>query len=175
MPHILNPQSRVPAISVPLIGGGTFSMAEASPDNFQLIMFYRGLHCPKCRVQLETANKIFDDLKSRGYDLVAISMDDEERARKAHEEWDIKNIPLGYNLPLLTAKAFGLFISDARDGSAEPAIFSEPGLFVVQPDGTLYAEYLQNTPFGRPDLEEISKGLDFVLKNNYPIRGTSVA
>lgn len=175
MTNILNPQSKVPALNVPLIGGGQFNMAEASPENFQIIVFFRGLHCPKCKQQLEDINGKAKDLSSRGYDVVAISMDSEERAKQTAEEWDIGNIPLGYELSLMTAKSYGLFISDGRPDSKEPKIFSEPGLFVVKPDGTLYAEYLQNTPFGRPPISEIANGLDFVVKNNYPIRGTSVA
>ena len=175
MTNILNPQSKVPALNVPLIGGGEFTMAEASPENFQIIVFYRGLHCPKCQAQLKDIDGKMEDLKSRGYDVIAISMDSEEKAQKTKKEWNIDNLPLGYGLPLMTAKAYGLFISDGRPDSKEPKIFSEPGLFVVKPDGTLYAEYLQNTPFGRPPISDIADGLDFVVKNDYPIRGTSVA
>lgn len=79
-----------------------------------------------------------------------------------------------YGLELMDAKSLGLFISDSISDK-EPHIFSEPGVFVVRPDGTLYAEYIQNTSFGRPDMEDILGGLNFVVKNDYPTRGASVA
>ena len=175
MPTLINPRSIVPEMDLPLLGGGEFNIRDAKPDNFTIIIAYRGLHCPKCKTQLQAADKIFEDLKSRGYDVVAVSMDGEVKARKARMDWELKNIPIAYDLDLMTAKAWGLFISDKREGSEEPDIFSEPGLFVVKPDGALYAEYVQNTPFGRPPLADIANGLDFVVEKGYPTRGTSTA
>ena len=49
---------------------------------------------------------------------------------------------VGYGLPLKDARAWGLYISTSRGktsaGIEEPALFSEPGLFLVRPDSTLY-------------------------------------
>jgi peroxiredoxin len=42
----LMPRQKVPALSVPLVGGGTWSLADQSPENFTMVVFYRGLHCP---------------------------------------------------------------------------------------------------------------------------------
>jgi len=146
-----------------------------SPEKFTIIIAYRGLHCPKCKEQLKNIDPMIPDLKSKGYNLVAVSMDGEDRAKKAVEEWGLKNISVAYDMGLLKAKEWGLFVSDKREGSEEPARFSEPGLFVVKPDGSLYAEYIQNTPFGRPPMDDIISGLEYVVEHKYPVRGTSVA
>lgn len=176
MPELINPKSRVPELDLPLVGGGQYDLHNAKrPEKFTIVVAYRGLHCPKCKSQLQTIDPMVSDLKSKGYDILAVSMDGEARATKAVNEWDLQNIPVGYDMGLLTAKEWGLFISDKREGSDEPDLFSEPGLFVVKPDGSLYAEYLQNTPFGRPPLDDIIQGLEFVVENDYPVRGTSVA
>lgn len=49
---------------------------------------------------------------------------------------------MGYDLSLTAARQWGLFIGTSRGttsiGIEEPALFSEPGVFIVQPDGTLY-------------------------------------
>ena len=174
MPNLLEPRTRVPAIDVPLIQGGTFTMAEASPDNFQIIVCYRGVHCPKCKKQLQAIDPMVADIRAAGHDIVAISMDSEDRAQRAVDEWGIGSLPVGYGMELLTAKSLGLFISSAIS-DAEPAHFSEPGIFVVRADGTLYAQIIQNTPFGRPDMEDLVKGLNYAVENDYPARGTSVA
>lgn len=175
MPTLIHPQSRMPDLDLPLVSGGHFDIADARPEKFLLMVFYRGLHCPKCEAQLKAIDAQYDKLTSEGYEIVAISMDSQERAEKTKDEWDIRTLPLAYNLPLLSAKAYGLFISDGRPDSDEPKIFSEPALFVVKPDRSLYAQYVQNTPFGRPPLDDIVEGLEFVLENDYPTRGTSTA
>jgi len=176
MPELINPESQVPELDLPLVGGGTFDLHERSaPEKFTIVAAYRGLHCPKCKAQLQAIEPMVAELKVKGFDVVAVSMDDEERASKAAEEWGLKELPVAYDMGLLKAKEWGLFISDQREGSEEPVLFSEPGLFVVKPDGSLYAEYVQNTPFGRPPLDDIISGLEFVVKNDYPVRGTSVA
>ena len=175
MPMFITPQSQMPDLDLEIVGGGNFNVTDAQAEKFQIMVFYRGLHCPKCKTQLQEIDAQYDDLISKGYQLVAISMDTQERAEATKAEWDIKSLPIAYGLPLLTAKAYGLFISDGRPDTKEPPIFSEPGLFVVKGDGTLYAMYIQNTPFGRPPINDVISGLEFVAKNNYPTRGTSTA
>lgn len=176
MPKLINPKSRVPDLSVPLVGGDYFDWHEASaPEKFTLVVAYRGLHCPKCKDQLQAIDPMVEGLTDEGYRILAVSMDTEARAKKAKEDWGLKHLTVGYDMGLLMAKSWGLFISDRREGSEEPKLFSEPGIFVVKPDGSLYAEYVQNTPFGRPPLDDIIAGLEFVIENDYPVRGTSVA
>ena len=63
----------------------------------------------------------------------------------------------------------GLFVSVGHDG--EPALFNEPGLFLIDPDGAVYYEALNSMPWGRPRLDDIVNGIDFVVKANYPARG----
>ncbi|GHB02596.1 thioredoxin peroxidase [Algimonas arctica] len=174
MTTLMTPKSKIPTIELPLVSGGTFNMAEASPENFQIIVVYRGLHCPKCKAQLKAIDPRVADIRADGHDIVAVSMDTEERAQQAKTDWELEDLPIAHSLELLDAKSLGLFISDSISDK-EPKIFSEPGIFVVRPDGTLYAEIVQNTPFGRPDMEDIVDGLNFVVKNDYPTRGTSVA
>jgi peroxiredoxin len=170
----MTPKSKVPNIDLPLVSGGVFNMAEASPEKFQIIVAYRGVHCPKCKTQLQALDEMVDSIRENGHGVVAISMDTEEDAKKAQSEWGIKTLPIAHSLELLNAKSLGLFISDAISDK-EPHLFAEPGVFVVRPDGTLYAEFIQNTPFGRPDIGDLVKGLNFVAENDYPTRGTSIA
>ena len=56
-------------------------------------------------------------------------------------------------------------------GIEEPALFSEPGLFLVRPDGTLYWSAVQTMPFSRPHFADVLTALDFVIDKNYPARG----
>ena len=89
--------------------------------------------------------------------------------------WGLGNVNIGYGLELDTARAWGLYVSSSRGktslGIQEPALFSEPGVFLVRPDGTLYWAAVQTMPFARPHFKEMLGGLDFVIKNDYPARG----
>jgi hypothetical protein len=107
--------------------------------------------------------------------VIAISSDSEERAQDAYKRWSLAKLKMGYGLDLDTARRWGLYISTSRGktsiGVDEPALFSEPGLYLVRPDGTLYFGTVQTMPFARPNFAEILGALDFVIKNNYPARG----
>jgi hypothetical protein len=82
---------------------------------------------------------------------------------------------VGYDFSLAQAREWGLYISTSRGttsiGIEEPALFSEPGVFIVRPDGTLYYGAVQTMPFARPHFDELLAALDFALDKNYPARG----
>ena len=40
----LVPRTQVPALDVPLVAGGRWSMETRRPDKFTLLVFYRGFH-----------------------------------------------------------------------------------------------------------------------------------
>jgi len=171
----LLPRQPVPDLTVPLVGGGTWSVGDAKGDPFTMIAFYRGLHCPICKGYIGGLDKILDKFSEKGVEVIAISSDTEERAAKAVEEWRLQKLRVGHSLPLEVARRWGLYVSTSRGktsaGVDEPALFSEPGLFFVRQDKTLYFASTQTMPFARPKFEEILPAIDFVVANDYPARG----
>jgi len=174
----LFPRQPVPALEVPTLDGGTWRLAEQKPENFTLIVFYRGLHCPICSTYIGDLDRKVEEFKQRGVEVVTLSSDPEDRARAAKEKWGLGQLTVGYGLDLDTAREWGLYISSGlgmtSSGVEEPEVFNEPGLFLVRPDGTLYFGTVQTMPFARPQFGEILKALDFVLSKNYPARGEVV-
>lgn len=175
----LIPRQPVPPLSVPLVGGGSYTLAEQAPEHFTLLNFYRGRHCPQCQRQLQDMNRKVEEFAKRGIDVVALSCDGRDRAEDAKKEWGLDNFPVGYDLPLSEARRWGLYISTSRGltstGVEEPALFSEPGLFLVRPDGTLYASIIQTMPFVRLHFNELIGALDSsIIPKNYPARGQIV-
>lgn len=166
------PGHPAPDLSVSTLDGNTFELSKQEPENFTMVVFYRGLHCPVCKTYLKTLTQLADEYDKRGVKLVAVSMDTESRAREAQTGWELDGFPIGYGLSEADARAWSLFMSDAiKEG--EPSRFSEPGLFLVRPDKTLYYAAITSMPFGRPDLEEFVKRIDFILEKDYPARGTA--
>jgi hypothetical protein len=102
-------------------------------------------------------------------------MDDKGRAQKSAEEWGVDDLMIGYGLAENLARDLGLYISSGRPGSAEPPVFSEPGLLLVKPDQTLYFASIQSMPFTRPSLDQLLQGIDYAIESGYPARGALTA
>jgi peroxiredoxin len=174
-PRVLIPRQPVPALEAPVLGGGHFNLAVSPAPTFNLLVFYRGLHCPLCAKYLIELERLHDDFVQRGVVPLAISSDNAERAEAMARKINAAKLRFCHDLPLPTARAWGLTISTSRGktsiGIDEPALFSEPGLFLVKPDGTLYWASTQTMPFARPHFDEILGAIDFVVKNDYPARG----
>ncbi|MEO8188290.1 MAG: peroxiredoxin-like family protein [Burkholderiaceae bacterium] len=172
---MLKPRERTPALSVQTVAGTRWTLAEQTPEHFTLVVFYRGLHCPICRAYLSELNRLHADFVERGVQMVVISSDSAERAAQAVTDWGLSNLTVCHSLQIEEARRWGLYVSTSRGktsaGIEEPALFSEPGIFLIRADGTLYFVSVQSMPFARPHFDEMLKAIDFVLKNSYPARG----
>jgi len=172
---VLIPRRPVPDLDVVTVDQGRWRLADRTPEHFSMIVFYRGLHCPICSKSLADLERRHDDFSGLGVDVIAVSCDPEERARQAASDWGLKRVTLGYGVNIDTARNWGLFISSGVGktsvGIEEPAQFSEPGLFLIRTDGTLYCSTVQTMPFARPHFAEVVGAIDFAISKNYPARG----
>ncbi|EAS20396.1 putative peroxiredoxin [Flavobacteria bacterium BBFL7] len=166
----MKPKEITPQLKVSILNQSEWSLKEQNPEKYTMIIFYRGYHCPVCKKQLETVAENLSEFKQRGIDVVAISMDTKERAEKSLNEWKINGLAIGHDLPLETAKAWGLYLSKAISDK-EPDLFSEPAIFLIKPNGTLFFASIQTMPFARPKITDLIKSIDFVEDKNYPARG----
>lgn len=175
---MLIPRKAVPALMVPTLAHGNFDLQNEQPAHFTMIVFYRGLHCPICAKYLLELGRMLPDFAQRGVGVIAVSSDTRERAQAMADKLNAPNLRLGYGLALPNARDWGLHISTSRGvtsiGIEEPALFSEPGLFLVRPDGTLYYAAVQTMPFARPHFDEMIGALDFAIAKDYPARGEYV-
>ncbi|MGI9419736.1 MAG: peroxiredoxin-like family protein [Geminicoccaceae bacterium] len=166
----LMPDTKAPALTVDLVGGGRFDLAAETPGNFTMVIFYRGYHCPVCKGYLQKLNALVGQCEEAGLSVVAISMDSAERAAMSAEEWELSNVRIGHGLGEDIARQWGLYISKAiRD--TEAGVFCEPGLFWVRPDGRLYLIDIANMPWPRPDVEFLLSKVAFAVEKGYPARG----
>ena len=166
------PSTAAPSLTVPLHSGGDWSLADSKAEAFTIVVFYRGTHCPICKTFLKEIEEQMDAAVAQGIETVAVSMDSPERTAKTVEETGVSKLPIGHSLPEDSAREWGLYISAAREGSAEPDVFSEPGLFVIDAGGKVFFAQTQSAPFTRPDIAKLLKGLNFAAENDYPARGT---
>jgi len=167
---MIKPKELVPDFSVKLAGGGVWKPGDPRKERFLLLVAYRGYHCPICRKYIPQLDSLVGQFADLGVKVIAMSSDNEERVLKTQAEWKLGRLPLGYDLSIDDARKLGLFVSHGVK-ETEPELFAEPGLFIIDKDGTLYASSIQTMPFTRPNLEELLGAFKFIIANSYPARG----
>jgi len=172
---MLFPRQTAPELLVDTLDHGSFDLASEVPERMSLICFYRGLHCPTCAMYLKELERLTPEFAERGITTIAVSSDSEPRAREMQKKVGANSLRIGYGLSLSVARTWGLYISTSRGKSSigvdEPEMFSEPGLFLLRPDRTIYYLSVQSMPFVRPNFKELLQALDFSIQHDYPARG----
>lgn len=172
---MLIPREKTPTLTLPTLSQGDFDLTTEASQNGTLVCFYRGLHCPICATYLTELERQTPKFAERSIGTVAVSVDGADRAKDMAEKIKAKDLRIAYGLSLEKAREWGLYLSAGRGttsiGIEEPALFSEPGVFIVKPDQTLYYGSVQTMPFVRPHFADFMGALDFVLANDYPARG----
>jgi peroxiredoxin len=124
---------------------------------------------------LRELGSLIPEYERRGTKVIAISSDTPERTQEMARKVGAGDLRFGHSLPLTVARQWGLYISSSRGKSSigidEPALFSEPGVFLVRPDGSLYYGAVQTMPFARPLFSELLQAIDFAITRDYPARG----
>ena len=166
----VKPRQPAPPLEVKLLDGSAWRLRDAKPASFQMVVVYRGLHCPVCKTYLGDLESKLTEFAKRGVDVIANSADSRERAARAKIEWGLSNLRVGCELSIANAREWELFISHAiRDG--EPPEFTEPGLFLIKPDETLFFASRGSAPWGRPPLDQMLRGIDVATERKMPARG----
>lgn len=172
---MLMTRQKTPSLQLETLNHGNFDLATEQSERGTLICFYRGLHCPICAKYLTDLEKHVTKFAERGVDVIAVSSDTRERAEEMAAKIDSKDLRIAHGLDLSKAREWGLYISTSRGmtsiGIEEPALFSEPAVYLVRPDQSLYFGSVQTMPFTRPHFSEMVGALDFVIANDYPARG----
>lgn len=172
---MLIPRQKTPDLSVETVSHGRFTLSAEQSPRGTIVVFYRGLHCPICATYLKDLDAHLPAFAKHGVGAIAISTDTADRAQAMAGKIGTTDLRIGYGLSLDAARAWGLYLSTSRGvtsiGLEEPALFSEPGLFMVSADRSLYYGSVQTMPFVRPHFADLAGALDFVVAKNYPARG----
>ena len=88
---------------------------------------------PNTWLELE---RLAPEFHARGVQVLAVSSDDETRGKDMSVKVNASGVRFAYGLSLASARQWGLYISASRGktsiGIEEPALFSEPGVFLVR-------------------------------------------
>lgn len=161
-----------PKTELAKVGGGTLTLgAPQEGHDWQIVVIYRGWHCPKCKDYLATLQTLQGDYHAAGIDVAIASGDPLDKAQAMADEF-CPNIPMGYDMSIAQMDALGLYISDPRDANETDRPFPEPGFFVINPEGAMQMVDVSNVPFMRPDPAGVLAGIQFHRQKGFPVRGT---
>ncbi len=163
---------KFPEITLARVGGGELVLGEPlHGHDWQMVVVYRGKHCPLCTRYLTQLEEVKEKFYEAGIDIVAVSADDETKAI-AHVSDMGLSFPVAYDLSIEQMQTLGLYISHPRSPQETDKPFAEPGNYVINEKGQVQVTDISNAPFARPDLESLAGGLSFIRGHDYPIRGT---
>ncbi len=163
-----------PEITLPKVGGGELTLGRPlNGHDWQMVVVYRGKHCPLCTKYLTQLEQLRENFYATGVDVVAVSADGETKA-SAHVSAMGLSFPVAYDLSIEQMQTLGLYISHPRSPQETDKPFAEPGIYVINDQGQVQVTDISNAPFARPELGPFASGLGFIRnpENNYPIRGT---
>ncbi|MGR3465704.1 peroxiredoxin-like family protein [Limimaricola sp.] len=169
------PDATLPEITLPRLGGGEITLGKPLEGrDWQMVVVYRGKHCPICHKYVEGLEGLLSQYHDSGIDVVLVSGDPEDKAKAFAEETGT-SAPVAYDLSVPQMLELGLYVSEPRSPQETDRPFAEPAIFVINERGTVHIADISNAPFSRPDLEGLLNGLKFIRENEYPIRGTKMA
>ncbi|MBD2489105.1 redoxin domain-containing protein [Aulosira sp. FACHB-615] len=163
-----------PILEVKTLNGTIWKLADQTPKNYTMVVFYRGLHCPICQQYISDLEQKLYDFQKLGVEAIAISGDSLEKAQQFQQQANIQNITIGYDFTPDEMRRWGLYLTKGHFES-EPALFSEPAVFLIKPDNRLYFANIGTHPFSRVDFGFLLQGLEYIIPRNYPFRGTEWA
>lgn len=161
-----------PSLTLQKVNQSVSDIAKPEQDNdWRLVLFYRGKHCPLCTKYLKAIEEKKQQLYDIKVDVIAVSGDSLQQAQEHLEEMGI-SFPVAYGLSEEQMEQLGLYISTPRSSEETDHNFCEPGTFVINSDGKVQIVDVSNAPFSRPDIDDLISGIKFIRENDYPIRGT---
>jgi peroxiredoxin len=153
---------------VPLVDTQT----QAASGRWTLAVVYRGQHCPICLKYLNEIGMFSGRFEALNIDVVAVSADNNQQLEQFKVNGLDVSFPVMLELQVADMKKLGLYISEPTSDSETDHLFAEPGLFLINPQGKTAMMEIANAPFIRPNIDQFVTGLEYVMENNYPIRGT---
>jgi peroxiredoxin len=158
--HPLAVDTKAPAADVVALDGKTTSLGDAIGGKPTILIFFRGGWCPFCSRQLASLGEHELELRSLGFQILAITAESAEKlaatADKTHVRYRLLSdrgakastaYGVGYRIPAETGKAYrenGIELSPAPDGDG--FWLPVPTAFIVNRQGVIRFVYSNPDP-----------------------------
>src|SRR4051794_6889233 len=135
----LEPVSAAPEISLPLFGGGSFTLSEARKQGPVALAFFK-ISCPVCQMAFPYFERLHQAFHGKNVRIVGISQDSAADTAAFAKQFGI---------------TFPIALDDTKKFPASNAygLTNVPTLFLVLPDGTISVSAVG---WSRDDLQKVS-------------------
>lgn len=163
----------IPDFEFNLLNGGNWHSTDSIDGRFALLNVYRGKWCHQCTRHLKELDALVPLFAERQVSVVAVSADTRERASEFSETLGIRQLQLGYEMPIEKARELGVFIS-SRAKEEEMPLFCEPAHFLIGANHKVFAAWISSCAFARTTPQGILDYVDFIgEKVNKTPRGSA--
>lgn len=119
----LEPGSKAPAVELPLLRGGTFSLGEALAKGRVALAFFK-VSCPICQYSFPYFERLSQVLKGKAFMMIGISQDDAKSTAEFAKRF-------GVTFPIALDVARGYPVSSAY------GLTNVPTLMLINEDGEI--------------------------------------
>jgi peroxiredoxin len=131
--------NKAPAFTLPLVGGGEFSLKDALKEGPVVVAFFK-ISCPVCQWAFPLYDRLAQRLKEVGVRMIGVSQDDRESTLDFMRRF-------GVNFPV-ALDGRGYIVSNAY------GLTNVPTIFEIQQDGTIASS---SVSWARAEVEAIYK------------------
>lgn len=159
-----NMNDQAPRFQLKDVNGNQVDLASYK-EKWILLIFYRGSWCPMCNMQIVYLTKDYPEFQKHNAEIIAISTDTLEGARKTQEKSHAP-FPILIDEDNKVIELYEVAV-EKRELKDVPALihrkkagaYAMPAVFIVGPDGVIRYSYIGKSYTDRPSNEELLKKL----------------
>ena len=141
--------SEVPSLQLTDVDGAAQNLQEIIKKQPSVIIFYRGGWCPYCMKHLKDVEKSVTELSQLGYQVIAISSDKPNDAKKTKEKRSLSFTVLS-DTSAVVMQAFGIAFDPE---SKKHPVLPVPSVFLIDKNGKIVFEHVDPKYSRRLDAE----------------------
>ena len=169
----LNVGDRAPDFALPGVHGQTIRLSSLLEEGPVVLTFYRGTWCPYCNTQLHDYQENLPEIEAAGARLVAVSPQVPDSSLSMQEK-NALTFPVLSDVGSLISRAYGLVfqvddatrdryeavgIDLARSNGTDTWELPVPATYVIAPDGTIRAAFVEADYTQRASVRQILDAL----------------
>ena len=158
----------IPSVAVKSLDGKSVQLMDIVKAQKTVLIFYRGGWCPYCNKHLSAIGALQEDIKTLGYQTVAISPDSPEKLKKSIEKNDLDyelysdsstNLIQKMGIALQAPDRYNSMLLDYSDQNNSNVI-PAPSVFIIDQKGKVLFQYTDVNYKKRISEEELLKALE---------------
>lgn len=141
-----------PDFTLPMVDGGSFSLAEALGRGPVVLAFFK-VNCPVCQLAFPFLERMYQGYKGKSVTLIGVSQNSEADTKAFLNRY-------GVTFPIALDDPSGYAVSNAY------GLTNVPTLFYISPDGEIE---VSSVGWARADVDDISQRLAGELNAHAPM------